>query len=482
MIGFRIAEEWLDFAGTMGLEIRSPLFGTDSIPGTLSYPISFADTPRNRRLLGFPATRGRRVGPVTPVTADCFLGSALWRRGLLKYGSFDYEKSTYQYTFEADADALATRIDGVTLPAVALGELTVQREADGGDYVLFPVRNPAFFDGKNAQYVQVVNYYNAVFAAESRTVFTPFVKVVALLERVFGAFGYTVGGSWIDDPEIRTLVLYSTRGVDGVTAGTTVPVAELVPEVAVADLLIALQGVFCLGYLFDPVRKRVDVRPLRDVVRTSGYRDRQARAAFRDVANELDGFTLGYTNDGGDEQLQNFVWPEVRLGNGKEEVRPGADTLRMVREADPVDGRGWLLPAAEQKGYSTRNDYELRDNRLTHLRFLFYRGMQPDGQGQLYPLGSSGTENYAGQRVGNYSLSWDGADGLYETWHKDWLAFRANARQEERAVPLTLAEFLLLDPTEKDMVLGLKFLWERISVTVGGDTTISDAKITYHQC
>lgn len=486
MIGFRVADEWLDYNATLGLEIRSPLFETNAVPGVKSYPTAFQDTPRNRRLLRFPALRARQVGPVAPVEADCYLGGLLWRRGLLRYQNYDSDKNEYQYQFEADADALATRIEGLTLPQLMLGTVPVELVPETEDYVLFPVRNNTFYArDKVPNWGNVVNPWNGNFPQNSTSIlycYTPFLKVVALLHRLFAVFGYTVIGTWIEDPEIQQLVCYSTHSLDAATGyGNTpdVALAALLPDVRVADLLIVLQQTFALGYLFNPVRKVVEIRALKDIIQNAAYLDRRARAGWRDVATEQDGFTLGYSADSGDDLLKNFTWPEVRIGNGKEEIRPAADTLRMVREAN--GGRQWLVPAAEQEGYSPRTGLDMENNTLGQLRFLFYRGLQPDSTGALYPLGSSGTENYQGQTVGQYSLQWDGPQGLYETWHKDWLAFRSSARQEERIVPLTLAEFMALDPARKDRVQELLFLWERISVQLGGEDTIGEARFTYHQ-
>ncbi|MCA8830191.1 hypothetical protein [Hymenobacter pini] len=489
MIGFRVHEEWLDYNATLGLEIRSPLFETDAVPGTKSYPTGFQDTPRNRRLLQFPAVRARQTGPVPPIPADCYLGGSLWRRGLLRYQHYDSAKNEYQYQFEADSDALATRIEGQSLPGLALGTVPVQLQVETDDYVLFPVRNSTFYPKEKApDWGKVANYYDGAFPLNTdklRTTYTPFLKVVPLLSRVLGQFGYSVAGSWVVDPEIRQLVVYSTRSLDtveGLGNVAEVALAGLLPDIRVADLLILLQQTFALGYLFNPVRKELTIRPLRDIITDPVYLERKVRAGWRDVATEVEGFTLGFTVDSGDDLLKNFSWPEVRLGNGKEVIRPALDTLRMVREADPVKpGRSWLVPAAEQAGGSDRKDFDMQDNRVGQLRLLFYRGLQPDSQGQLYPLGSAGTVNYGGLTVGQYALSWDGPDGLYEQWHKDWLAFRLNARQEERVVPLTLAEFLSLDPARKDRVQELHFLWERISVQLGGDDTIGEARFTYHQ-
>lgn len=492
MTGFQILDEWLDFAGTVGLEIRSPLFDAGSIPGVLSYPVAFADTPRNRRLLGFPAVRARRAGPVPAVDASFYLGGSLWRRGVLQFKDYDSAKNEYSYQFQADADALATRIQDVQLSALALPTVPVQLLPDTANYALFPVRNLTFYDkDKNADWGGVVNYFPPVgpiatnASAASRYTVVPFPKVVPLLRQCLSLYGYTVTGPWLDDPEIQQLVVYSLASLDvaaGSGVATTFPLAAALPDVRLADLLLTLQQLFALAFVFNPVRREVRIIALRDVVADAGYLVRRAGAGYRDVANELNGFTLAFTDDSDDELLKSNHWPTLAIGGATEKIQPAADTLRMVREADPLQaGRQWLVPAAEQAGRSARTDFDQADKRSSHLRFLFYRGLQPDSTGGLYPLGSSGTTNYRGQAVGRYALEWDGPAGLYAQWHKPWLDFRANARTEERTVALTLGEFLALDPTRKDLVEGLKFLWESISLDVGGPDTLAPATVTYHQ-
>ena len=493
MTGFQIASEWLDFGDTVGLEIRSPLFDFGSIPGVLSYPVSFADTPRNRRLLGFPAVRARRTGPVPAVEADFYIGGSLWRRGVLQYQDFDSEKGTYSYQFQADADALATRIQDVLLSELDLGTLPVQLVAETADYVLAPVRNLAFYNQeKNADWGGVVNYYapgatvpSTNSGAAQRYTIVPLLKVVPLLRRCLAAYGYALAGAWLDDAEIQQLVVYSRTALD-VAGGSGVAerfaLADLLPDVRLADLLLTLQQLFCLGFVFHPVRRVVEVVALRDVVARTDYADRPAGLTYRDVANAVDGFTLAFTTDTADELLKSTTWPELTIGGGKEKVQPAADPLRMVREADPLaTSRQWLVPAAEQAGRSARPAFEQTDVRASHLRFLFYRGLQPDSAGNRYPLASAGTTTYSGLSVGQYALTWDGPQGLYAQWHKPWLDFRANARTEERAISLTVGEFLSLDPTRPDMVQGLLFLWEGISLTVGGAQSLAPATITYHQ-
>jgi hypothetical protein len=493
MTGFKIQGEWLDFSGSVGLEIRSPLFDIERIPGVLSYPVAITNTPHNRRLLNFPAARARRVGPVAAIEAEFYIGGSLWRRGSLQYKDYDSNQDEYSYQFQADADALAEQIKDVLLSDLDLPTLPVQL-LDTEDYVLFPVRNNTFYDeeknpdwGKVVNYFEAANGYLATNGGASKHVYTsvPMLKVVPLLRRCFALFGYTISGPWLDEPEMQELVIYSITSLD--LATTTVMAGSIslrtaVPDVRFADLLLVLQQTFALCYAFNPVHKEVRLIPLRDVVADPAYQVRSQAGQYHDVANELNGFSLGFTADSDDELLKSSAWPLLVLGGGEEKIQPAADTLRMVREVDPLNtSREWLVPAAEQPGRSARTDFDQADKRCGHLRFLFHRGLQPDSNGALYPLATSGTVNFAGQSVGKYALEWDGQQGLYQQWHKPWLDFRANARTEERTMPLELGEFLALDPTRKDLVLGLKFLWESISINVGGTQTLEDASITYHQ-
>jgi hypothetical protein len=495
MTGFQLASEWLDYAGTVGLELRSPLFDHESIPGLLSYPIGFSDTPRNRRLLGFPAVRARRGGPPAPLAVDFYVGGALWRRGLLQYQGFDSEKGEYSYQFQADADALGNLLQDVLLSQLALGRLPTSTQAETDDYVLAPVRNADFYDKeKNPAWCQVVNYYapGGGGAASNQAgdahpfALVPMLKLVPLLQRILAVYGYELGGEWILDTEVQQLVVYNLAALDQATDAAPdsgFNIADALPDVRVAELLLVLQQVFALGFVFHPLRKQVRVVALRDVVAGRAYRDRPGVAnSFHETANTGKGYTLNFTADSDDDLLKAGGWQPLVLGAGAETIQPAVDTLRMVREADPrLPSRSWLVPAAAQPGRSARTAFEQTDKRSSQLRLLFYRGLRPDSNGVVYPLLSSGTLDYAGATVGQYALAWDGPQGLYQQWHKPWLDFRAAARQEERDVQLTLGEFLALDPTVPDRVRGLDFLWESVSVTVGGDQTLGPAAFTYHQ-
>lgn len=488
---------WLDYSGALSLELRSPFFQTDSIPGLLSYPIAFEDTPANRRKLNFPATRTRQVAKPAALDTDLYMDGLLYRRGKLTY--LYAEQGKLHYRFEADADALGVQIDGRTVPDLLTTEsvaFTVEPSTD--DYVLAPIRSATLYGDRYSLWGKVINYYdasgaypaNAVFgAAQPRYTFVPLLRVLPLLRRCLAAVGYTLAGTFTTDTEIADLVLVGRTTTD-MPASSVDPVADLelkryAPSCTLGEFLVALQQVFCLGYIVDTVAHTLTITPLREVARNLSVIDRtdRARANYRDEVLAPDGFLLAYDLPSDDEQfkLTPVSWAELRIGNGGEEIRASAAPLVMVTEVDPLDtGRQWLVPAME---LPARSDFyeDMVENTDQPLRLLFYRGLQPDSNADDYPLASSGNTNYDDATVGDYTLHWDGAAGLYEQWHKPWLDFRAAARQEERDVLLTAGDLLTLHPAQKEMVDHLKFLWERVSISANGVPGAGVARILYHQ-
>ncbi|MHC1775728.1 MAG: hypothetical protein AB9834_09975 [Lentimicrobium sp.] len=90
--------------------------------------------------------------------------------------------------------------------------------------------------------------------------------------------------------------------------------------------------------------------------------------------------------------------------------------------------RHWLIPVTHQAGnFEGLPDY-FKSEFSTSL--LFYRGLQYDSQGKLYPLGTPDVYNYAGERVvtegheATLSLRWDGEFGLYNNRYNKWIDFR----------------------------------------------------------
>jgi hypothetical protein len=70
------------------------------------------------------------------------------------------------------------------------------------------------------------------------------------------------------------------------------------------------------------------------------------------------------------------------------------------------------------------------------LRYAFYRGLQPDSQlaGYEYPLATPTAFNAHGDRVGNYTLDFNGTDGIYAQFWKPFIDRIADAKVVEKTL------------------------------------------------
>jgi hypothetical protein len=474
MIGIHVEAGALDLAaGTISMEINSPYFEADTVPGTITYPFAVPMSPGNQQRLSFPHVRADQGEKVDPEPAHFYIDGVLRWVGALIYLDCDEKQQQYEYNFVADAADLASRIDGVSLISLDLGTERLILQNNNPVYALPCLRNKTFYDAdKVKDYCQIVNYYAGSYQVSpggKRSPIVPFLRLVPLLRRVLAAVGYAVSGPWLDLPEVQQLIIYSDRAAEDENALLLAEFAlnRHVPDIGVGDLLVALQKFFGLAYSFHPVRRELRINTLRDIIADSRYVDRTGEPG-RTTAVTTEGFTLEMGLE--DDELNKTLdtgWKKLVIGKGKDVISTDAGTLHVVREKDPVDAtREWLLPAVEAKGASPA--FENGDDSRCGLRLLYDRGLQYDADGLLgqYPLATWDMVNCQGATVGKSTLHWDGDNGLYATWHAGWLAFLDRATSKERTMQFRVADLLSLDPARKEMVDNKKYLWEKVSLSL----------------
>ncbi|MGI4760909.1 MAG: hypothetical protein ACRYF0_09400 [Janthinobacterium lividum] len=475
MIGLEVTAGWLELApGSISLDISNPYFSTDSVPGTTTYPFGVSRSPSNQVRLNFPDVRADQGEKIADEPCRLYLDGVLRWVGALVYLDCDEEKELYAYSFVADAADLASRLDGVNLPGLDLGTVPLTLVPDAADYALPCLRNAAFYEAdKVADYGQVVNYYQGgayqLSPTGKRAPIVPFPRLVPLLRRVYGALGYALSGPWLDTEEARQAILYSDRAAEDAAGNVLAQVAlnRHVPDLSVAEFIVALQQVFGLAYDFHPVRREVRIRALRDVIADPAYVERTGAGLARTTAVTGDGYTLEMALESDDElnKTLDTGWAKLVIGKGKEAISTAAGTLHVVREADPLaPSRKWAVPAVAAKGASLA--FDNGDDSRCGLRLLYDRGLQADSQGERYPLATWEARDYAGTRIGASTLHWDGDEGLYATWHAGWLAFLDRATTKERIMQFGIADLLSLDPVRKELVEGKKYLWEKVSLSL----------------
>lgn len=179
------------------------------------------------------------------------------------------------------------------------------------------------------------------------------------------------------------------------------------------------------------------------------------------------GKNLGYIND---QQEPVFI--------------PDTDSLLMWTESNAEAGwSGYSFPGVECLpvfyGSLITPWYE-DGEQIDKIVLLFYRGLQLDGDDELYPLASSGSYNYASEQVGNISLHWNGETGIYNVWWKDW--HEAILRMRPVTFPTRMDESDLanLDFSKKIRIDKHLYFLKRVQITINANS-INTASVEYMQ-
>ncbi|WP_191906492.1 hypothetical protein [Hymenobacter baengnokdamensis] len=492
-LDFRLGDESLDLAAEteIQLEITSPLFETDTLPGTLVYPFTVPNTPKNRRMLGFPGFLAVAGVRNQLFVCDFYLLGVRWRRGQLSVVKRSVDG--FELSFKTDVGDVSTQLTDVQLSALPWPTVPLVLTAGGAwparAYALPSVANSLFVPEASVAtlgYQGVVNAYaGGQYDTTQPVVPMPYLRTV--LEQVAKFIGYSLAGTFFDDAELQALVLYANQAVDVATG--LVPLAGQLPDVTVPSCLLAVRALLCQCWLFDPVRQVLTIDALRDVLASPAYVDwtDQAEAAFEWEPNVSAGYTLEQKLDGGDDLSKNAPADEyqLKIGGAKEVIQVDVSSLAM--QAGPrtptSTAPAILLPVTVQKGNTPALPAE-SDNKTT-LRLLFDRGVQHDAAGNAYPLASAEAVAYSGASTGNYSLRWAGPKGLYQVWHQDWLAFRSRTELITRGIRLRVADLLTLDPRRKVLIRAAEgttlAFWQQIQVTISQKDGIQVAQVPFYK-
>lgn len=479
------------------VEVNNPLFETDELPGTLIYPFMVPPTPKNRRLLAFAGYLAATRVPNQRFACDLYLLGVLWRRGQLSVVKRSAEG--FELSFQTDVGDVSIQLTDRQLTDLPLPTVPLVLNSSGTGpppswparlYALPTVVNSLFFPEKDAAtlgYQGLVNAYAGTYDTTQPIVPMPYLRTV--VEQVCALIGYELGGTFFSDVEIQALVLYSNQAVD--VAAATVVLSQHLPDQSIPDFLVAFRALFCLSTVFDSVRRQFLIDSLRDVLADARYVDWSDRteAGLEWEPNTSAGYWLKQTLDTSDDLSKNAPASEyeLKIGGAGEEIKVDASSLSMQRgRPTPTSGSNvadTLLPVTVQKGNSPALPDE-KDNKCA-LRLLFDRGQHLNANGQFYPLASAEAVNYGGLQVGNYSLRWDGPQGLYQVWHKDWLDFRGRTETVTRSLRLRLADLLQLDPRRKVLIRAAEgtslAFWKSITVTISQQGGIQSAQIPFYK-
>jgi hypothetical protein len=372
-------------------------------------------------------------------------------------------------------------------------------------HTFFPIYNPQAEDGITL--LKHTNYYGgAGFATGSGTykdfpayLCQPQLYLFFILQKLFEHVDYVADFTAFDEPEYieyKQLVVYNNKSMEGflnafieyrqrATPITEIDLSQHVPDVTLGEFLNAIRSMLGWQIDFKLAERRVEVRPLRELLNPSQLLDLTDFCEPQAIINDNDtgGFELQFEQDATDkfvaekvrslddlmiadpvqvfedlppfplnptearlviregayyhavldeptdtyyweyhsEALQNFTVDE-----GGTTLTTKAMPFTMFRGEDQFNAsRLWTVPQFDQPLSLTGRG---QNRQPFGIRLGFYRGLQRDSNNAVYPLATPDVWTYQGLQVGEKSLRWEGEYGIYEQLYKQWLQFLTSAR------------------------------------------------------
>jgi len=277
-------------------EFNNQVFSTGDasiLPGSFSFPVTVALTPRMRQQLAHPDRIDNAVyfTQIAGVWA-CIDGNPLFQ-GTLKIDSTDTSGKVsltiiinpLSASKKIDLDALELGGDRTLSPYSTWADLmfATANTPEAFDFLFFPV-----FGGEFKHYTDfptapfdtwfLQNYWNTAtgaFTNDSDGIYTPFVKVNYLIDRIFANIGneYAFSNAWQSTTELQRLCLYNNVDLRQFETGDTAPALPAtfklnrhVPKIAVTEFLKKIAAQWCLGLFTNHFKQTFRLVPLADVL------------------------------------------------------------------------------------------------------------------------------------------------------------------------------------------------------------------------
>jgi hypothetical protein len=181
-----------------------------------------------------------------------------------------------------------------------------------------------------------------------------------------------------------------------------------------------------------------------------------------DISSDI---VIPYMHQGDD--LTNPAYTYYRIVKyrkpGEENDESWAFNYAMDKE---VSRRSWRVPFVPEKGSSPAWS---QDEKKSELRLLFYRGMQKDSEGNLYPYASTDVINYDGQVIAKNSLHLHSKYGTYEKHLRRWYRMINEAEVHVFDKQMEIWEALGLKWNQHILINNQKYLMYEYDVVVNMD-------------
>lgn len=366
---------------------------------------------------------------------------------------------------------------------------------------------------------------------------SPFIRANYVLKRIFQHFGYELQDNFFTQTEaFRKMVL--VNNVIDVMVNGHIRVEDLLPDVSLSDFLGAFRKKFCCEFASDEsshtvkiifLRDMVDSLPVADLTKcvteeptlsyktASDYKhivlkaknqvDSDSEDSYDDIKDMLaknpgayfdatDGcfYKDGYSGDYyvktkigessqsynlGDEDTDEQIieipecMPEFRMLQYRQKVN---DTDILTRDLGKFLYIGDYTSLNSTLKVATEDDTEEDGDTVTTpimFAFPYKAGGMPCGTTTGYDLFTSGSP-----KVYDYSLTYNGENGIFEKFYRDYDLLLRNSLQE-------LKVKLLLSQSQKQnvaayakvVIRGVAFFFNKLKFTLGGKSEPAESEL-----
>jgi hypothetical protein len=379
----------------------------------------------------------------------------------------------------------------------------------------------------------VLVYYNKydgntdTYNDQTNNTWVPFFFVKWVVEKMLADCGYTLTGSFFDDSEIASLILYNSYSADWLVytdgneyMGDIIYPGNHMPDISCGDLLNALKSKFCLSVNFNAKSKQCSIIPMKEIVRKIFKKDiTNLSEPMSEISYEFynmgikfsfqfdssDAYPAQYIKDLTQYNIKGAKESYVDLpssGNARGDIRLvknmnlwcewNEDTTTWDSLAfhlgDKTIGNGLIeISTAFSPVFCRHKPYDMHtsaeckqmlpwvshpgtsnarmvNNTSFGARLLFWRGLDTDEDGLNYPLASYEPYDFNFDRNWNYSLQWDSEYGLIAIWWLDYINFMNNLRPEIHFLRLSAIDVIDFMDTEKLRIDGIDYLMKQLKI------------------
>jgi len=295
------------------------------------------------------------------------------------------------------------------------------------------------------------------FLSIVQTGFSPCIMLKHVLDQIALHYGIEYDGDFYTDALVTEALIVTPRTLhvkvpfigsyNFIFVRQSFNLNEFLPELTLAEFLKALQTRFNLAVYYNEARRKLVMKKRKGILLNTAYKDITHQCS--PLLRVKDVGLLGLRLEGTKDEKDSLFPTDTKLIGTEEElkVETACSGLAKTREYWHTNDD---MPSMDQP-VDAGGDYKF-------LRLVFYKGIQEAANGFDYAKASVDPPDY--------SLAFDGVDGVYENLWKEYAKFLTSRKEAPLQQDFDLGTLLSFDFESKAMFDRTKFLYKELTVTL----------------